>query len=86
MAEILTEHGKIGIEPIRVRKDVDVTFRLWIDRGRGKYGAIEISHGELQQLIKIAGGVLGGSHLKPQRKFERKITALSQSIRKEGND
>lgn len=71
MAEITTEHGKVGVESISSRRKFQPEsapdYRLWIDRGRGKYGAMEITYSELKRLHKMIGGVLGGSQLKPPR-------------------
>lgn len=67
MAEITTEHGKVGVESIRLKRGLDLNFRLWIDRGRGKYGALELNYSELQRLRKMIGGVLGGAQPKPPR-------------------
>lgn len=67
MAETTTEHGKLGVEPLSIKRGLEIYYRLWIDRGRGKYGAVEINHSELQRLHKMIGGVLGGAQSKPPR-------------------
>jgi hypothetical protein len=72
MAEIHTLNGTLGVESISSRRkfhpESEPSFRLWIDRGRGKYGALQITYAELERFHKMLSGVLGGSHSKPSRR------------------
>lgn len=65
MAETSTENGNIGVEPLSSKREMEIHYRVWIDRGRGKYGAIEITHSDLQRFHKMIGGMLGGAKAKP---------------------
>ena len=70
MAVIHTSQADIGLESAgHGRKYADdVVYRLWIDKGRGKYRTVEITYAEMQRLHKMIGGVLGGSRSKPSRR------------------
>lgn len=65
--EVHTDNGNVGIEPLKLKQGLEIHYRMWIDRGRGKYGAIEITHSDLQRLHKMIGGMLGGAKAKPAR-------------------
>lgn len=69
MSEVVVTGGKIGVDALsrsRLGSTGD-SFRLWIDKGRGKYRAIDISRDDLERTLKMIGGLLGGAHGKPPR-------------------
>lgn len=61
MAEVTVTGGKVGVDVIQRRADVDTLYRLWIDKGRGKYKAIDIEREDVEHVLKMIQSTLGGA-------------------------
>jgi len=63
MAMFQATNAMIGLDVL----ETGSLYRLWLDKGAGKYRSLEITHADLQKLLVMLGGVAGGSHPKPAR-------------------
>jgi hypothetical protein len=74
MAEVDVRGGRVGLDAV-VRMNLDQTrsriFRLWIDKGNGKYRAIDITRLDVEHVLKMIQGTLGGARSKPPRSMRK---------------